>query len=142
MHRPLLVALLIVTLGPASCVSDASVDLSVRARDGRRLTTVDVVVCSARDRSDVIDSVSLGASSSSTVRVAADGRAVAFAATTPDGLCAASCQLELDEGATIDGVLDLVPCLACARAEPTAANVCRDPLCFVSETDLSACASP
>ena len=123
----------------AACAADASVDLAVRAWDDRALATVDVVVCSARDRSDVIDRVTLGPASASTVRMPADGRAVAFAATTPDALCAASCQLELDEGATVEAVLVLAPCLLCARAEPTAENVCRDPLCFVAQESLSAC---
>ena len=114
-------------------------DLSVSAWDGRVLDAVEVVVCDARNRSDVLGGVSLGSSSSSTIRLPADGQAVAFAASTADGLCAATCQVELQSEATIRGAIVLHPCLPCARAELSAANVCRDPLCFVDSASLSAC---
>lgn len=123
----------------AGCAGDAAIDLSVEAYDARLLSTVEVVVCSARDRSVVLDAVSLARGEPSSVTLPADGAAVAFAATTIDGLCGATCQVELEPDAAVVTTLVLHPCLACPTLEANSANVCRDPLCFMLETDLSGC---
>ena len=130
---------MLLCLAHGACASDTTVDLSVSVFDGRPLGPVQVVVCDARDRSYVLDAVLLDPGGSSTIRLPADGRAVAFAASTVEGLCAASCQLELQSDATITGSLVLYDCLPCPRAELTAENVCRDPLCFLESASLSAC---
>ena len=121
------------------CAADAVVDLNVEAWDARALASAEVVVCSARDRSRVLEDVTLTPTSSSTVTLPADGSAVAFAATSPDGMCAATCQVELEPDAQIAPTLILHPCLTCPTLDATAANVCLDPLCFMSEAELSGC---
>ena len=133
---PSLLSLLIPVAG---CAADAVVDLSVQAWDARIVSQAEVVVCNARDRSEVLERVTLAPSSGSTVTLPADGAAVAFAATTSDGLCGATCQVELDPDASIRTALVLHPCVACPILEATAANVCRDPLCFMTEPELSGC---
>jgi hypothetical protein len=123
----------------AGCAADAVVDLSVEAWDARAVSQAEVVVCNARDRSEILENVILAPSSPATVTLQADGSAVAFAATTPDGLCGATCQVELDPDASIRTALVLHPCVVCPTLEASAVNVCRDPLCFMTEPELSGC---
>ncbi len=135
--RAVSIALLFV--GASGCAADAVVDLSIEAWDARAIASVEVVVCSARDRSEVLERATLTASSAATVSLPADGAAVAFAATSSDGLCGATCQVELDPDASIRTALVLHPCVACPNLEASAENVCRDPLCFMTEPELSGC---
>jgi len=135
--RALPIALLFV--GAPACAGDAVVDLSIQAWDAREIASAEVVVCSARDRSEVLERASLDASSAATVSLPADGSAVAFAATSSDGLCGATCQVELDPDASIRTPLVLHPCVACPTLAASAENVCRDPLCFMTEPELSGC---
>lgn len=121
------------------CAGDAVVDLTVQAWDDRAIDVVDVVVCSARNRTEVLDAVTLQADTPLTVTLRADGSAVAFSATTVDGLCGATCQVELEPEASVETALVLHPCVPCPTLAVTAANVCQNPLCFMTPPELSAC---
>ena len=133
MRFPLL-ALLVAT----GCASDAVVDVRIVASDGRVLTRVDVVVCSARRREQVLEQVTVTDTGTASLALPADGQAVRLAAFSGE-LCGASCQTELDPGAHLEGTLVLSPCLVCPTLPAGASSVCEDPPCFVGDAALSLC---
>ncbi|MBI2894200.1 MAG: hypothetical protein HYY06_11670 [Deltaproteobacteria bacterium] len=121
------------------CQADAVVDVTIVSADGRPIADAEATVCDALDRTAVLGRTSISSGDTAGLSFAADGSAVGIAVFAEPDLCGASCQQVLESGASIEGEMVLWTCASCRGRQPSADEVCLDPLCFVDGSRLSLC---